>query len=193
MFFDYLNLSDKEVASIRDYFAKSRVRVQHGYPGTDINPPLIAILLSNETYAQEFLGTMGQTPLSLGGTIGTGQIWDQSLQLMVYTGSMDTTAYLYELLKAILQCSHKVMAENGIMHPTLAGMDLAPDSRYLPENLFCRAMSFRCQTAYVLPELFEKTNFRTVLEGLFVAPGTARSPQDYLSGIQLFADVRRKD
>ena len=189
VFADYLHLGDAEVAAIRAYFAKNLVRVQHGYPARDIRPPLIAILLQSESVGLEFLGTSGMVPMGLGGGMGTGSLWDQSYQLMCYTENIDATSYLYEVLKAILVCSHRTLAEAGVMHPTYTGMDLAPDTRYLPENLFVRILGVRLQSAYVLPELFEQANLAKVFGGLNVAAGTARAPESYTSGIQLFAQT----
>ena len=183
VFGDYLFLGDKELASIRAYFAKNQVRVQHGYAHADIKPPLVNIMMQGESQTQQFLGTLGHVPMGLGGQQGTGSVWENSYQLNCYTENIDATSYLYEVVKAILLCSHGVMAEAGIMSPTYSGMDLAPDRGYVPENLFVRVLTVRASVSYVLPELLADTPLFRMLSGLHVAPGTERDPGSYAAGV----------
>lgn len=186
VFGQYLGLGDKEVASIRATLTRSPIRVQHGYPHKDISTPLVAIILQAESQSQKYLGDSGYLPL--GGEVGAGSLWENSYQLMVYSENIDLTSHIYELVKAIFIMSHNVLARWGIIAPSFTGMDLAPDPRYIPENLFCRVFGIRAFCQYVLPELLDTTTLGTLIAGLALPPGTDRNPEPYSSGVHVVTD-----
>lgn len=188
VFGNYLGLSDAEVAGITRFFAQKPIRVQHGYQHGDIRPPLVAIILQAESQSQKVLGDAAYLPMGYAAqrSIGAGSVWQNSYQLMCYAENIDAASYVYELVKAIFICSHMTMAKLGIMSPNYTGQDLAPDPRYLPENLFVRVLGLSAQSTYVLPELLSQSPLGVALEGLVVEPGTSRAPEPYTSGVTSF-------
>lgn len=185
VFGTYLGLGDKEVASIRATLARSPVRVQHGYPNKDITMPCVCILLQAESQSQKYLGDLGLLPL---GGVGTGSLWENSFQLMIYSENIDLTSYVYELVKAIFMAAHMQLAELGIIQPSFTGMDLVPDPQYMPDNVFCRIFGIRGFCQYVLPELLRDTPLATLVAGLALPPGTDRGPEPYETSVQVLGD-----
>lgn len=188
VFGQYLGLDDPEVAGVKRYFKAKPIRVQHGYQHGDIRPPLVAIILQAESQSQKVLGDAAYLPMGHASnrSIGAGSLWQNSYQLMCYAENIDGACYIYELVKAIFICSHGAMAKLGIIDPSYTGQDLAPDPRYLPENLFVRVLGVSAQSTYVLPELLSRSPLGVAIEGLFVEAGTSRAPEPYRSGVTSF-------
>jgi hypothetical protein len=181
---DFLGMEAKEAAAIKATLARAPVRLQHGYPHADIQMPCIAIILQAESISQKFIGDRAFLPL---GGMGAGSQYEISAQLLIYSENIDLTAALYELVRAILICSHDELARQGIQSPSYTGTDIAPDPSKIPENLFLRSLGIRAMYAYVLPELLQNQVRGTLFSGLFMPPGTDRSPEAYDSGVTVTA------
>lgn len=181
---DFLGMEPRECAAIKAALARAPVRVQHGYPHTDIQMPCMCLILQAESVSQKFLGDVAYLPL---GGRGAGSQYEISAQLLIYSENIDLTQALYELARAVLIVSHQRLAQEGIQSPNFTGMDLAPDARYLPEQLFCRVLGIRAQYMFALPELLEEQVTATLMTGLFLQPGTPRGAEAYESGVTIAA------
>jgi hypothetical protein len=155
-------LSATEVAGIKSYFAAHPIRVQHGYAVAEVNPPLIAITLQAESQSDFFEGdAAGFTTTAPAGWAGfaasadgaygaqvEGAIWEYSYRILCISENIDVTSYMYEMVKAALLGAKEYFIAQGIMLPSYTGMDLAPDPRYTPENLFTRVLGMRCKRVF---------------------------------------------
>lgn len=186
LFIEFLGMEAKESAAIKATLARVPVRLQHGYPHANIEMPCIAIILQAESINQKFIGDRGFLPL---GGIGAGSQYEMSAQLLIYSENIDLTAALYELIRAILICSHDELARQGIQSPSYTGTDIAPDPSKMPENIFLRSLGFRAMYAYVLPELLERRVRGTLFAGLNLPPGTERFEEPYVSGVTVDAST----
>lgn len=186
LFGDFLGMAPGEVAGIKAALVRAPVRLQHGYPHADISMPCICLILQSESVSQKFLGDVAYLPL---GGMGRGQQYEVSCQLLVYSENIDLTAALYELVRAVLIVSQHRIAQEGIQSPAYTGTDLAPDGRYMPENVFCRSLGVRFSYAFALPELLEdRLTASMAVGGLYMPPGTTRAAS-YESGVTIAAST----
>lgn len=184
-------LSDTEVAGIAAAFMKKPARVTHGYQMADVSPPLVCILLQQESESEYALGDyIGQATFAdaAGHSVNAaelGAIWDASFQILNVTENPDLTSYLYEMVKACLVIGKATLQQAGIMDPMLAGTDLAPDSRYMPEHLFVRALTVRCKRQFAVADFDHALSAAIQVGGINVP---AASPNDN-GGVKTLARV----
>lgn len=151
LFAEGYQLDSSESEAIKTYFLAKPPTVINGYARQDTIFPAIAIVLSSEREAQNFLGdSAGQVmdDSDLDGADIDSAIWEYSYNLLIYSEHPDVTAYYYEITKSIMLAGYDYLTENGMFEFTLSGTELAPDPRYLPEHLFARQLQFKCQREF---------------------------------------------
>ncbi len=148
-FLDSYCLESVEIEKIRDLWAKKPPAVIQGYARTDVQPPLYSITLQNESEDQHFLGDeigiQDDPDLPGFGDDIEGSVWQHGYNIHVYSEHPDATAWYYEAAKIILQRAGGTFNDNGLFEIHMAGMELMPDPRYIPEHLFVRQLTFQCK------------------------------------------------
>ena len=152
LFQDNYVLSDEELATIKTYFKAHGLNVINGYPRSDSEFPLIAITLSSDRESDYFIGDEAE-PITEDDSPYLGMdlkstIWEYTYQLLLYTEHPDITAYYYEIMKAMIILNLDYLSELDCYGFSISGSELAPDPRYLPEYLFVRQLTFRCNSEF---------------------------------------------
>ncbi len=138
--FKQYGLSDTELASIREAFQTKPPKVKHQYARGDDDFPLYSIVLGNENETDTYIGNDGAVIFDpededFGFDIKSS-IWQHQYLIFCCSEHPDHTSYLYEVAKAVFVSAN--LDDCGVYDARFGGMDLAPDLRYLPENVFVR-------------------------------------------------------
>lgn len=192
-------LSDTEVVGIAATFAKAPPTVRHGYSLADVKMPLVVIMLQNEEQTDYAMGDyVGQNTFL--GSAGTpmraaelGGIWRSSFQILCLSENMDTTSYLYEMVKTSLIIGKGVLEERGIMSPELSGGDLGPDSRYGAEHLFVRALQLSCKRQFIVTDFENALAVAINIEGLAAPALSPNSNGGVPANVTLFTAKARNE
>lgn len=178
LFITQHGLSAAEFAAIRTLFAAKPPSVVHGYAHVEQKFPLYAIVLGSEGESQNFLGDDGGMVLEEGdedyGADILTAVWTHSHDILVYAEHPDVTLYYYEIAKSILLAAGDYFNEQGMFQISLSGMDMAPDPRYVPEHLFLRRLTLKCQREF--QRLTHETKRAFKISG--IAVDSAGSPSD---------------
>jgi hypothetical protein len=153
LFKDEELLDATELAALKAFLAASPPTVIRGYARGDSPFPLYSITLGSEGEKANFIGDQGEMdsePESdLFGADAQAALWQHSFNVYCMCEHPDGTEYIYELAKQILFVNaNNYFANNGIHGISISGMDLAPDGRYVPEHLFVRLLSFKCDREF---------------------------------------------
>ena len=105
----------------------------------------------------------------------TGVVVDPKIRRVEYTHNVlciadhpDVTLYYYSLLKRIVMSQRAVFIGADLDVPTLSGADLAPDPRYLPNDVFARSLSITVQGDECWTEAIEGGFAATTVQGIAV-------------------------
>jgi hypothetical protein len=147
-------LVTSEADAIKAYFAREGLNVVTGYPRNTTEFPAVCIILGEESQDEEVIGDTGgfiddEDDENLGKEIYTS-FWNHSYRLLIITEHPDVTSYYYEIVKYILAYGQKSLEKDGCLNFHMSGNDLAPDPRYLPDHLFARQLTFRCEREFQL-------------------------------------------
>ena len=151
--FTNFDLTTTEIEAIKTWFAATPPEVHHGYARVDTKFPSYHIILGSENESDHVLGDEGvmiddPEDENFGADVKT-TIWEHNYQVLCYAEHPDATTYMYEIAKTILIVNaHSFFTEAGLFFQYISGMDLAPDPRYLPENLFGRQLTFKCKREF---------------------------------------------
>jgi len=184
-------LTEAEAQLVRAYFTMrpeegangGPPNLIHGYPRSTGPFPCWAILLMGDRSRQRFLGD----------DAGTAEPMDDEedldehaaiplVRLAEYTIAIDTFVpdspdiclYYYHLLRHIIfQAVPTFQASpNYLQNIEFSGMDLAPDPKYLPENMWIRRLTV---TFFVEEAAWEDKNAVTTVDGAFFSDGEESS------------------
>jgi hypothetical protein len=149
IFLENYGLSDAEVAAIKIFFAAHPIVLVNGYSRQDNRYPAIAVTLGSEGESQTVLGddggmVMDESDKYYHCDINTA-IWEHTYFLTVISEHPDTTAYYYEMAKAILLAGLEQLTEKGLASIKVSGEELMLDPAYMPEHLFLRRIIFYCE------------------------------------------------
>lgn len=178
LFKDDYELDAAEVAAIKQLWEEKPPNVIHSYPRIDSSFPLYAVILSEEREDQTFIGndagmvTDPNDP-NYGADIDAA-VWVHSYWIQCLAEHPDVTRYYYEVAKSILLATD--WEERGIFSIQMSGADLAPDPRYLPENLFMRQITFKCNREFQRLDLESRFHRGTQIAGIHV--DKSGSPSD---------------
>jgi len=152
LFNDVYGLTEEEATAIKTFWASKPPKVIHGYAPRDIDVPVFSIVLDNERESDTWLANdIGQEedPDSPDYRADIkGSIWQHQYSVLVYTEHPDVTLYYYELAKSIILSGNDFFVDQGLFEIDLSGADMAPDERYIPQNLFARKLTFSCKRVF---------------------------------------------
>ncbi|MFA4944444.1 MAG: hypothetical protein WC789_07060 [Lentisphaeria bacterium] len=194
LFTELFALPVEEVESIRTYLQSHTLRVVNGYPRVDVNPPLVAIILSQEGEDEHFLGYLAGMvdedgdPAMRGAEV-QGSSWKHTFQLPVVTEHPDVTAAYYEALKTVLIAGIPTLVEGGCWGFQLSGAELAPDPRYIPEGLFVRQLTLSLNAPFLYFNRASALGKAFQVSGLHVdRSGSPSDPGAVKTNIGVFAE-----
>lgn len=173
-------LEKDEVAGIKRLFAKP-IEIRQGYAHADATMPMFTIILAGEQQSDFVIGdsagmTQGLQPFDPAfGCDQIASIWDQNFQILCYSENPDQTRYMYEAARSAFLVNRTFLAQNGLLDPAMSGMDLTPDPRYLPDHLFCRVLSIRTKSEFVLVDYNSRAGRAFQITGLAVDPASPNS------------------
>jgi hypothetical protein len=178
LFDELYELENTEIQAIKTYFQSKGLNVINGYPRRTTEWPAVAIILAGESEAEPYVGNYAGIidDGELQGAEIEGSIWRHHYQLPVATEHPDVTAYLYEMVKSIIFAGLGTLVNQGCFQFTFEGADLAPDSRYMPEQLFVRQLTFGCSREFALIDRQSRLNKAFRIAGLHV--DSSGSPGD---------------
>jgi len=178
LFGDLFELDVAEVNGIKTAFDLKTPKVIHGYARSESEFPLYSIILGNESEAESYLSDDAgmiddmDDPDYLEDRLSS--IWESTFQIMCYTEHPDLTVYYYELAKSIIITAD--FFSWGVLDFSVSGMDLMPDPRYIPENLFVRQLTFKAKYEFQRIEKDSKLKRAFKLDGIHV--DKSGSPSD---------------
>ncbi|MCU0912927.1 MAG: hypothetical protein MUC88_00015 [Planctomycetes bacterium] len=143
-------LPEEEAKIGRERWEERPVSVVHGYARGGTPFPVIALVLGQESTAQDYIGEDGEMLDEDGmpylddhGNVEDPHVrrWEQRYDAYVYADHPDECLYLYQLAKHILVSGRSVFQAEGLDEITYSGAELAPDPRYMPSEMFTRRFS----------------------------------------------------
>jgi len=165
-------LEDGELTSCKSYFSTNGFNVVNGYPRSDSKFPLVAITLLSDRESDYVLnndaGVLDDIPEEYTDMDLKTTIWEYMYQLFVYTEHPDITAYYYEIIKFILLENIDTFNDLGCFNLSLSGSEMAPDLRYLPEHLFSRQLTFRCNSEFTRFDRNSKVSKAFKVTGIYI-------------------------
>lgn len=169
-------LLQSEADAIQQYLVEQTPTVKHGYPNNETTFPAFCIMLANENEAEEFIGNIAGTvddpdDVNFKAEI-LSSIFTHVLDVFIFTENPETTAYMYELAKAIILDSTNFFADQGLFEIQVSGMDLAPDPRYFPEHALLRRLRFSCQREFTRIDPDSRGLIRSV-DGVHIEGGSS--------------------
>ena len=191
-FFLKQGLSATEAANIRTYYGRDPAAGEKGGPPTPIQGyprtvgpfPCYAIVLSGDPFKQTYLGDDMDSGLGsdddddgfefdqdLDGNSAQkiGRILDYQFDVEVWAmDSPDICLYFYHLLRYIIFSSLETFLENGLDQVEYAGRDIDPRTRYIPENMWVRALRL---TMIGEEKAWESLGIGKRIDGAFVEGG----------------------
>lgn len=194
LFGEMFALPEDEKLEIRTYLRTHKFRVVNGYPRLDANPPLVAVILSQEGETEQFLGYFAgmvdeDTAPELRGMDIEGSAWKHSFMLPVVADHPDVTTYYYEALKNVLIAGIPALISHGCWGFSLSGADLAPDPRYIPEGLFVRQFTLSLTAPFLYADRASMLTKAFRVGGLFVdRSGSPSDPGAVKTNIGVFAE-----
>lgn len=172
LFQEVYDLSDTEIEAIKTHWQAKPPVIKHGYAPRDIKVPVFSIILENETETLTWLGNeSGQIEDPDHPDFGAdvkGSVWTHNYAILIYTEHPDVTSYYYEIAKSILLAGNAYFTEQGLFEIDISGGDLAPDPRYIPENLFARRVTFACQREFQRIDRESKRDKYTSIDGIHI-------------------------
>jgi len=123
----------------------------HGYARTGGPFPCVALTLGAEDIAQDYLGRDASMLDSEGEYYvdpETGDIVDPHLRRLRYTFNLlihanhpDVCVWYYHLVKWVVMSSRAELEKRNVEDLSFSGRDMAPDPRYLPDDIFTRLLT----------------------------------------------------
>lgn len=181
MFFGYYFKGLVDPAEIDEFvknFVTSPPEIVLGYPRSSTTFPCMSIILESEDEQEPVLADYaGETdtddPDDVREANGDfleheGGFWKSVYGVYVYAQHPDVCLYLYHFAKMILVSGRIWLLSQGLNDVGLSGGELAPDERYLPDNMFIRMVRVMCTAPQTVPRfaLVDPRRLRTY--GLFM-------------------------
>ena len=141
---DILALEDEELGKAKTYWTTHPPSVVDGYARFDKPFPILAIVLSGDSNLQDYLG-VGEEALLDEDDIVVGELFKRRMlgtfTIFVYADHPDVCLWYYQIARRILNVAVPYMIARKFEDPKLDGADLAPDPRYMPDNIFVRRIT----------------------------------------------------
>jgi hypothetical protein len=173
-----LSVTEAKAASL--YFTTHPLKIVHGYPHTNLAPPIFSIILAGEREEQQMLGMSGgliDDPNSPDfGAEGNAAVWRHTYQILSLGENPDLTSYYYEVAKRILALAKPFLVTKNLLDIQISGQELAPDPQYTGEVLFGRTIGFTCRSVFEIPDFTTKGGRAWQVSG--IAVDSNGSPSD---------------
>jgi len=147
--------SEEEIDNlVSAWSGDQKPRIVHSYARAAAQIPCYAIVLASEIQDQQYLDNSAdalaiteveafikQVQAEVGRVV-SAQIhrFKFTYQIFTYALNPDVTLAYYNVLRNILLGADKAFALEGFETPSFSGMDLSPNTQYLPENVFARML-----------------------------------------------------
>lgn len=165
LFTEQYGLPDDELDTIKLLFVEKTPNVVHSYARSDHTFPLYSLVLASEGEDEHFMAEDAAPLLDEDdedyGSDLYSSIWEHTCQILCYSEHPDVTSYMYEVAKSIFLSTKLDLAREGFHDIHISGGELAPDPRYLPENLFVHQITFSAKRE------FQRTDFQARLTKAF--------------------------
>ena len=201
-------LGEKERNAYVENFMRQPPSVVLGYPRSSVTFPVIAIVLAEESEAQNTVGDF------LGETLGedddpvyadfVGGMFDSQHGCYIYAEHPDVCLYLYHFVKMIMLGGKDWLLSKGVTEMTISGGELMPNEEYLPENMFSRVVNVKTMAPFVVPRPALVDARKAKVVGIYaddvvvdgvrggVHPYPQGLPEDY-NGEEIIYDEREGD
>lgn len=147
---------EEAAADFVEHFRRRPPAVVLNYPRATAEPPVIAIVISDEHESDNAVGDyVGE---ALDGERGpaaeyAGAHYEGTFSCFVFAEHPEVTMYLYQLVKAILLGAKPALLRGGLLEISFSGGDLSPDENYIPESMFARVLRVSCKYLVSVPVL----------------------------------------
>lgn len=179
LFVQQFALDADEIEHIKQVFATTPPDVVHGYARSDNTFPLYAITLADEHEAETFINdSAGQCIDSESQYYQmdlTTAVWEHTYHVHCYAEHPDVCSYIYEAAKSILLLAHPYFTDNHVFEQSFSGLELAPDPRYVPEHLFLRQLTMKCQREFLQYDRESRLLKAFSVRGIHVEPSGSPS------------------
>lgn len=150
----------------------------HGYARTGGPFPCAALCLGGEDIATDYIGEDAAFLDTDGEPYEdpeTGRIVDPKVrrmrytfQLMIHAQHPDVAVWYYHLMKWILMSSRAKLIAQDVEEMTFSGRDMAPDPRYLPDDIWTRMLTITVEGDETWEEPLDA--YATRMTGAFAPP-----------------------
>jgi len=148
---DHCGIPAAEAGEIETYFKAHPPNIVIGYPRGSGPFPAWAIILESDSIRDRFIGDQGEYApddepeyTDEDGELAEKVVMRVSARYGVYTyslGNPDVALLYYKLLRQILLKNIDTLIANEVGDLDFSGADMAPDPRYLPEDMWVRRLS----------------------------------------------------
>jgi hypothetical protein len=161
-------VEDLEYSRLLTMLSQQPPSIIHQFPKRIARVPVLAVRAGKEEVAidEKFLIDYAATGIDQYGDAGHGPIevfsvgFDSEVTVGIYSQNADVTIFWYEVAKWVLMQARLLLSKLGIDNIMLAGGDIHPQARYLPEDIYIRELVVRCRTRQVYAR---DTTFTTLL------------------------------
>lgn len=134
-----------DLTSLKAHWAKHPPTILTGYARSEGPFPAWAVVLMGDNPNQDYLGLgerLEDTDLDELFDDEVGRVRTSGVfGIHVYAQHPDVCLAHYRVLRYILNLGRKWLIGRGLQEPQLTGAELAPDPRYLPDQLFVRRLT----------------------------------------------------
>jgi hypothetical protein len=157
--------SFEEREAIKTNLRDAPPSVIHGYARKGSKAPLISIVTNDDKTEQSYLGDFmgieepdyfGQDPRGSEKVLVSGSRVQTGLEIWIFTEHPDVLFYHYALTWVLLHASRIVLETLGLTPGEMAGGDVAPDPRFMPDFIYVRRITFPISgdRAYAIDDQF---------------------------------------
>lgn len=140
------SLPDSHVDQCKEHWRDHPPGVIMGYPRSRQSFPCYSVTLSGDGNEQDYIGIGEAYDAELADYLGERADSQHArvtgtFTIFVYATHVDVCGWYYRVLRRIMRVATEYLISRGLDDPIMTGMDLAPDPRYDPENMFIRKLS----------------------------------------------------
>jgi len=145
----FLDATERDI--VRRILDERPPTIRYGYARDTDKWPIISVVLASEAPSTDLIGDVIELA---NGLIVEGEVREQRLDITIYADSPDLALYLYHWVNYAMQAHVQWFQNEGLQCPAfVAGGELAPDPRYVPETCYLRRVtwSFRGEVTAAIP------------------------------------------
>lgn len=157
-----------EVEEFITNFQNRPPQAKLGYARSGAEMPMFAIVLSEDSETDEFIGQYAGTEINEDGAFDfVGSFFDSTYSIYIYSEHPVQVAYLYQFVKAVIHSGKIALFTCGIQEVHLSGGELSPDEEYMPENMFVRVLRVKIKAPFTAPRFKLANPARIKVSGIF--------------------------